>query len=175
MKLKIALDLDDTIFDWRGEYSKIFGDITKQPPYIITRNVKKLRYNKKFWSNLPLIEKPDFIPHIYSTKRINSKDYTKSNLSLYDLPIKPIYQTISQSGNKVDIIKGVSNLLIDDSVFNVKQALNVGFPALLIIREHNKNHNIKHYINSLSIKEIKEKYNCLIQEKYILDQYKVVI
>lgn len=163
MKLRIALDLDDTIFDWRNEYSKIYGDINKQESHIITRNVRKLEKNRNFWSNLPLLEKPNFNPAIYSTKRINNKSYTIANLEKYDLPIKPIYQTRIQTANKVDIIKGVSDILIDDSPFNVLQALNVGFPALLISREHNKNSNILFRINSLDIEEILQAYEFMIK------------
>lgn len=164
MKLRIAIDIDDIILDWRGEYSKIFGDITKQSQYQITRNVRKLSHNRDFWSNLPLLEYPDFVPEIYSTKRINSKTYTRNNLRKHNLPVRPIYQTLTQTGNKVDIIKGVADILIDDSPFNVEQALEVGFPALLIVREHNKHSNIKHKINSLILDEIYEAYEALMNE-----------
>lgn len=161
--IRIALDLDDTIFDWRGEYSKLFGNIDTHTDEQITKNVRKCQYNKDFWSNLPLLEEPDFTPTIYSTKRISSKDYTRNNLRKYNLPIVPIYQMVSQLGNKANQIKGVADILIDDSIYNVKQALDVGFPALLINREHNQHDNSVIRIYSLSIEDILNGYDILMR------------
>ena len=150
--LRIALDLDDTVFGFYEAYNKKFpGQTTERA---ITKNVFKLRHNKEFWENLPLLERPNFEPHIYATKRVNSKTYTKNCLLKHGLPIKPIYQIYSQADNKGRIIKGRCDVLIDDSWFNVQQCLAVGVPALLITRPHNAHIDTPYRVNHLKYKEI---------------------
>lgn len=156
--LRIALDLDDTVFGFFEAYQKRFPGKKNMVNDTITKNVNKLRHNKEFWENLPLLERPNFEPHIYATKRVNSKIYTKNCLLKHGLPIKPIYQTVYQFGNKADIIKGRCDVLIDDSISNVKKAIEAGLPALLIDRPHNQNDDPVFRIYSLDIDEIKEAY-----------------
>lgn len=157
-QLRVACDLDDTIFNFLGAYRELFPKESDLESSIITKNVEKLRYNKDFWENLPLLEVPNFEPHIYATKRINRKEYTRNCLAKYGLPIKPIYQMYYQLGNKADMIKGRCDVLIDDSISNVKMAINSGLPALLIDRPHNQNGDPMFRIYSLDIEEIRFAY-----------------
>lgn len=160
--IRIALDLDDTIFDFIGAYRNLFpGDKDLKEPSI-TKNVLSLRRDKKFWEGLPLLEMPNFEPYIYATKRINSKVYTRNCLHRHGLPIKPIYQIYTQRGNKADIIKGRCDVLVDDSVFNCYQALEVGFPAILITRPHNMHSDYPYRVNKLDIEEILEVYKQIV-------------
>ena len=164
--IRIACDIDDTIVDFLGHYKKYFPKESDMISKNITKNVYKLRYNKDFWENIPLLEAPNFEPYIYSTKRINSKVYTKNCLFKLGLPIKPIYQTICQLSNKADIIKGRCDVLIDDSIFNVKKAIKAGLPALLISRPHNINIEFEFRIDKLEYREIEKMYNyekCVLQ------------
>lgn len=163
--LRIACDLDDTIFVWFREYMKLFPGEKNLQNDIITKNVRKLRHNKKFWENLPLLERPNFEPCIYATKRINSKEYTRNCLRKHGLPVKPIYQIYTQTGNKASIIKGRCDVLVDDSVYNCYQALEVGFPAILITRPHNVNSNYPYRIHRLDINEITEVYNRIYEAR----------
>ncbi len=156
--LKIALDLDDTIFDFFGEYKKRFPGKNNLVEYKITKNVVSLKNDKLFWENLPLLEKPNFEPCIYATKRINSKTYTRNCLNKYNLPLKPIYQMYYQHGNKANMIKGRCDVLIDDSITNVINAINSGLPALIIDRPHNQTESPLFRIYSLDIDEIKFAY-----------------
>lgn len=156
--LKIALDLDDTIFDFFGEYKKRFPGKNNLVEYKITKNVVSLKNDKLFWENLPLLEKPNFEPCIYATKRINSKTYTRNCLNKYNLPLKPIYQMYYQHGNKANMIKGRCDVLIDDSITNVINAINSGLPALIIDRSHNQTESPLFRIYSLDIDEIKFAY-----------------
>lgn len=156
--LRIALDLDDTIFDFWGAYRTLFPKKSDLVEHVITRNVVSLRYNKKFWENLSLLERPNFEPYIYATKRINSKVYTRNCLAKYNLPIRPIYQMYYQRGNKADLIKGKCDVLIDDNISNVQMAIKSGLPALLIDRPHNKSRNLLFRIYSLDIDEIRFAY-----------------
>lgn len=160
--IRIALDLDDTIFDFLGAYQEIFPGERNMISSNITKNVFKLKKDKRFWENLPLLEMPNFEPCIYATKRINSKAYTRNCLSRHGLPIKPIYQMVYQHGNKVSIIKGHCDVLIDDSAFNCYQALQVGFPAILITRPHNINSDYPYRINKLDLDEILTVYNQIL-------------
>ena len=160
--IRIALDLDDTIFDFLGAYQEVFPGERNMISSNITKNVFKLKKDKRFWENLPLLEIPNFEPCIYATKRINSKVYTRNCLSRHGLPIKPIYQMVYQYGNKVNIIKGHCDVLIDDSAFNCYQALQVGFPAILITRPHNINSDYPYRINKLDLDEILTVYNQIL-------------
>lgn len=160
--IRIALDLDDTIFDFLGAYQEVFPGERNMISSNITKNVFKLKKDKRFWENLPLLEMPNFEPCIYATKRINSKVYTRNCLSRHGLPIKPIYQMVYQYGNKVNIIKGHCDVLIDDSSFNCYQALQVGFPAILITRPHNINSDYPYRINKLDLDEILTVYNQIL-------------
>lgn len=160
--IRIALDLDDTIFDFIGAYRNLFpGDKDLKEPSI-TKNVLSLRRDKKFWEGLPLLEMPNFEPCIYATKRINSKVYTRNCLHRHGLPIKPIYQIYTQRGNKANIIKGRCDVLVDDSAFNCYQALEVGFPAILITRPHNMHSDYPYRVNKLDIEEILEVYKQIV-------------
>lgn len=160
--IRIALDLDDTIFDFLGAYQEVFPGEKNLISSNITKNVCKLKKDKRFWENLPLLEMPNFEPCIYATKRINSKVYTRNCLNRHGLPIKPIYQMVYQYGNKVDMIKGRCDVLIDDSVFNCYQALKVGFPAILITRPHNIDSDYPYRINRLDLDEIVAVYNSIL-------------
>jgi len=160
--IRIALDLDDTIFDFIGAYQEVFPGEENLVSSTITKNVSKLRKDRKFWENLPLLETPNFEPCIYATKRINSKSYTRKCLSKHGLPIKPIYQMVYQYGNKVSIIKGHCDVLVDDSAFNCYQALKVGFPAILITRPHNVDSKYPYRINRLDLEEILEVYSQIV-------------
>lgn len=160
--LRIACDLDDCIFDFLGAYVNKFGEAALADQ-IITKNVYNLRNDKEFWENLPLLERPNFEPYLYCTKRINSKVFTKNALKKFDLPNKPVYQVYSQRKNKASVIKGRCDVLIDDSVRNVCDCLQAGLPALLIDRPHNQWFGPAFRIYHLDIDEITEAYNLLMQ------------
>ena len=160
--IRIALDLDDTVFDFRGAYQEAFPGESNMKEPKITKNVLSLKRDKKFWEELPLLEMPNFEPCIYATKRINSKVYTRNCLNKHGLPVKPIYQIYTQQGNKARIIKGHCDVLIDDSAFNCYQALKVGFPAILITRPHNMHSDYPYRVNRLDIEEILAVYNQIV-------------
>lgn len=139
MTLKIGLDVDDVLADFMGAYYRYF-DCARHPErmkdHVITRNVQRiLRYDREFWTQLPVINKPNFEPTLYCTKRVNPKAWTRLWLELNGFPIKPIYQIYTQCGNKADRIKGRVDLFIDDSVRNVQQMNEAGLPTLLF-RKH---------------------------------------
>ena len=158
--LRISLDIDDTVLQWRTAHELKFNcKINKTDPNLITLQVNSLKRNRDFWENLQLLEKPDFTPTVWCTKRINPKTYTNNCFKKVGLPIRPIIQFYNQSDNKAYGLVGKADVLIDDSWFNVKQCLDAGFPALLITRPHNKKIRTKYRVNHLSYNEIEQKYN----------------
>ena len=161
-KLRIACDIDQVLADFESAYNKYYNtDMSKENDYHITKNVYKLRHNKEFWTNLEVIDRPNFIPYIYATKRINLKSYTREWLLKNGFPDRPIYQTIYQYGNKADIIKGRCDVLIDDSVSNVYKCIKSGVPALLLDRPHNRHAGPEFRIYNLDIDEITEGYEII--------------
>ena len=162
-KLRIACDIDQVLADFESAYNKYYNtDMSKENDYHITKNVYKLRHNKEFWTNLEVIDRPNFIPYIYATKRINLKSYTREWLLKNGFPDRPIYQTIYQYGNKADIIKGRCDVLVDDSVSNVVKCNESGVPALLIDRPHNRWFDSQYRIFNLNYSEIESAYNSII-------------
>ena len=159
-KLKIGLDIDDTLVDFMGEYLKMFGEPKQDST--ITKHVYKLKNNKEFWENLPKLREIDFIPTLYCTKRINPKTFTKKSLIKHGFPIKPIYQMYYQKGNKAKLIKGKVDVFIDDSVSNFKQLNESGVFCLLIDAPHNQHISTPFRIYDLNYETILKKYDLLI-------------
>lgn len=137
--LRIGLDIDDCLADFWGAYCKYF-DTDNNPKmledHIITRNVQQiLSKDRDFWLNLEVKNRPDFIPELYCTKRVNNKAWTKEWLRRNGFPDRPVYQMTYQQGNKADMIKGRVDIFIDDSLSNVLKCQSSGLPALLFHTE----------------------------------------
>ena len=155
--MRIALDIDDVLACFWEAYIERFG--TKRlTPEAITKNVRRLRLDKKFWTGLKVKNVLNFTPELYCTKRINPKSYTKKWLEINNFPKKPVYQMYHQSGNKAVMIKGRCDVLIDDSYYNVTQAIKYGLPALLYTTPENAHIEFPFRINSLDINEIERVY-----------------
>lgn len=160
--MRIALDIDDVLACFFEAYNERF-QTDKYPKRLtsatITKNVRKLRLDKKFWTGLKVKNTLNFTPELYCTKRINPKTYTKEWLEINNFPKRPVYQMYHQSGNKAVMIKGRCDVLIDDSVYNVEQAIAYGLPALLYTTPENMYYEFPYRIYSLDIKEIENVYN----------------
>ena len=108
--MRIALDIDDVLARFMPAYCDRF-ETDKYPKRleskIITRNVhQKLQHDREFWLSLEVKHRPNFIPELYCTKRVNPKEYTKKWLEINGFPKRPIYQMVYQKGNKATMIKG---------------------------------------------------------------------
>ena len=156
MKLKVGSDIDGVLADFWFSYVNKFG-IT--PDHIITRNCEnKLKYDKKFWTTLPLLRKPDFEFTLYCTKRVNPKSYIKEWIIKNDLPIAPIYQQVCQCASKAPMIKGRVDVFVEDSVSNFLDLNRKGIPCLLIDQPYNKEWGPIGRIYSLNYDEIEDTY-----------------
>lgn len=157
-RLKISLDIDGTIFDWEEYFHKNFGIITDNKK--ITKIVRdKLTKNKSFWLNQPLINFPNFVPCMYCTARIISKNLTRKQLEINKLPTAPVYQVPGYSISKVPRIKmGGCNLHIDDSLKVFIDCNLNGVPCLLMDNPSNRDWGPIGRIYSLSIDEIESSY-----------------
>jgi len=156
-KPRIGLDIDDCILRFMDRYIQRFG--TPKSDHHITKNVYKLRKDKNFWESLEKCNDIDFIPELYCTKRISSKTYTRNSLKKNGFPIVPIYQMYYQQGDKSTLIKGKTDVFIDDSVSNFQKMNKNGVFCLLITTPHNKNFETDLRIDDLKYETILNKYN----------------
>lgn len=160
--LRIGLDIDDVLADFKGAYCKYF-DTDNNPKMLvnntITRNVHRvLKDNKDFWINLELIQTPNFVPELFCTKRINNKRWTKQWLENNGFPNRPVYQMYSQSGNKATMIKGRVDVFIDDSISNMITMNMSGVPCLLMDTSYNEDWGPIGRIYTLDKDEILDTY-----------------
>lgn len=161
MKLRIGLDIDDTICDFLGPYFRRFGLPKKDSD--ITKNVTRILVkDKDFWMNLPIIHRPDFIPTLYCTKRVHSKNWSKQFLEENDLPVAPIYQILCQRTSKAPGIKGRVDVFVDDSISNFIDLNLNGIPCLLMDSSHNQRWGPIGRVFSLDKDEIEECYHLFI-------------
>lgn len=159
--LRIGLDLDDCIVDWWRSYELRF-DVNNKPRnllnHIIYKNVYKIKDDRDWWINLPKLRDIDFIPELYCTKRISPKSFSIEWLRRNGFPIRPVYQLISQSGNKANLIKGRVDIFIDDSIENFEKCNKAGVFTLLLTTPRNKYYQTDLRIDELNYWDIINKY-----------------
>lgn len=155
-KLKVGSDIDGVLANFWDAYINKFGFT---PDHIITKNCENvLKYDKEFWTNLPLLRRPDFEFTLYCTKRVNPKSYIKEWIIKNDLPNAPIYRQICQCASKAPMIKGRVDVFIEDSVSNFLDLNKRGIPCLLMDTPENKKWGPVGRIYSLNYDEIEDTY-----------------
>lgn len=156
--IRIGLDLDDTLNMFMQPYLERFG-IPKTDGEI-TKNVQRvLKKDREWWINLPVKNKINFIPELYCTKRVCSKNYSKTWLERNNYPSRPIYQVLYQKANKAKYIKGRVDIFVDDSVSNFIQMNLAGVPCLLMATDSNEKWGPYGKVYSLDKEEIEQGYN----------------
>jgi hypothetical protein len=158
--MRIGLDIDDVIAGFWGSYCEYF-DTFNNPQHLvnntITKNVQRiLKSDRDFWINLPVINRPNFNPTLYCTKRVNNKSWTRKFIEINNLPNVPIYQMFYQHGNKADMIKGKVDVFVDDSISNMIKMNLSGIPCLLMDTENNQDWGPVGRIFSLNKDEIED-------------------
>lgn len=155
--MRIGLDIDDVLADFMGTYLNRFG--TPKCDHEITKNVTQvLIKDREFWLNLPVINTLNFVPELYCTKRVNSKEWTRKWLINNGFPNRNIYQVICQMRNKADFVKGRVDVFVDDSVSNFIKMNLAGVPCLLYDKEYNQDWGPIGRVYSLDKEEIEDTY-----------------
>lgn len=161
MRLRIGLDIDNTIADFSFGYLRRFGKWPKKD-WCITRNVKNiLIHERDFWLNLPVIRIPNFEPRLFCSARVNSKRWTKKYLTNLGFT-SPLYQVPGYNLSKVKTLKGRVDVFIDDSIKNFIDLNIHGIPCLLMDSPENQNWGPIGRVHSLNEEEIEDCYNLFI-------------
>lgn len=155
-KLKISLDIDDTIAGFTISYKKRFKTDPKYD-WCITRNVNNiLIHEKEFWLNLPVIEMPNFTPRMYCSARVNPKRWSKQYLRDNGFPEAPLFQVPGYKLSKAKTLKGRCDVHIEDSMKNFLDLNSKGIPCLLYNTSDEVSPILQ--IKSLEYDEIEEVY-----------------
>lgn len=158
-KLKIGLDVDETISAFMTPYIERFG-IPKSSEEIGYNCHNVLRHDRNFWLNVPLLHIPDFMPELFCSKRVNPKAWSKKYLfDKLGIPKSiPFFQLMGQWMPKSKVLKGRIDIYIDDSIPNFLEINGAGIPCLLMDSDWNKDYETPLRIFSLEYKEIEDKY-----------------
>ena len=161
-KLRIGLDIDDTICSFSSEYLKRFGKWPNKD-WVITRNVENiLIHERDFWLNIPILRMPDFKPKLYCSARVNSRHWTKKYLKDNNFPNSPLYQIPGYKLSKVNVLKGKVDVFIDDSLKNFIDLNLNGIPCLLMDTPNNRDWRFIGRVYNLNYDEIERTYDSFI-------------
>lgn len=144
----VGLDLDDTIFDFKGAYKERFNVEMSDywnGDYNINENLKSLENDKDFWINLPIKNTPSFEVDYYITARSIPVEWTQESIQKNNLPKAKIY-SIPWNESKLKLLKSLNiNIFIDDKYSTFKECLNSGIFCYLMDAPHNKHYNVGHH------------------------------
>lgn len=175
-RLVISLDIDGCICDFYNPYIERFG-IPKKDNEISKNIYRVLSKDRDFWLNLPVINRPTFKVHQYTSARSISKAWIKRYLEDNAMPKAPIYQLLNYYLSKVPRIKmGGCNLHIDDSLRVFIDCNLNGIPCLLMDNPANQDWGPIGRIYSLDKEEVEDCYHLYMDTmfpyfKEILKEY----
>lgn len=175
-RLVISLDIDGCICDFYNPYIERFG-IPKKDNEISNNIYRVLSKDKDFWLNLPVINKPTFKVHQYTSARSIPKAWIKKYLEDNAMPKAPVYQLLNYYLSKVPRIKmGGCNLHIDDSLRVFIDCNLNGIPCLLMDNPSNQDWGPIGRIYSLDKDEVEDCYHLYMDTmfpyfKEILKEY----
>ena len=175
-RLVISLDIDGCICDFYNPYIDRFG-IPKKDNEISKNIYRVLSKDKDFWLNLPVINKPTFKVHQYTSARSIPKAWIKKYLEDNAMPKAPVYQLLNYYLSKVPRIKmGGCNLHIDDSLRVFIDCNLNGIPCLLMDNPSNQDWGPIGRIYSLDKDEVEDCYHLYMDTmfpyfKEILKEY----
>lgn len=172
----ISLDIDGCICDFYNPYIERFG-IPKKDNEISKNIYRVLSKDRDFWLNLPVINRPTFKVHQYTSARSIPKAWVKKYLEDNAMPKAPIYQLLNYYLSKVPRIKmGGCNLHIDDSLRVFIDCNLNGIPCLLMDNPANQDWGPIGRIYSLDKDEVEDCYHLYMDTmfpyfKEILKEY----
>ena len=156
---KVVLDIDEVVCGWAQGYKDFTGkDIQStywDSRYGFTSELDELAKNKEFWLSLPVIRKPDFVPHAYVSSRSIPVEWTQEWLQKNELPCRPVYH-VPFDTSKVEVLKSIgTEFFIDDRFSNFSEVQSAGICSFLMSAPHNLFYNVGYRrIYDLKLKNI---------------------
>lgn len=143
---KIALDIDDVVCDFKKGFNEKTG-LELNPywncNYDISNQLDKLKDDKDFWVNLPVLHRPNFEPFCYISSRSIPIEFTQEFIQKNGLPCAPVYH-VPWNTSKIQTLKDLNiDILIDDKWENFVEANNNGIYCYLMNSSHNKHYDAK--------------------------------
>ena len=150
---RISLDVDDVCAAFIPAFEEKFG--VKLNPYWngsyqMKDLLEKVKDDKDFWVNLPVLALPPFEPDLYVSSRSIPIEGTMEWLQNNGFPCAPVVH-VPWNTSKVDVLKEHNiSIHVDDKVANYREAVRAGIFCYLVTAPHNKYMNVGfRRINSL--------------------------
>lgn len=144
----IALDLDDTVFDFLGSYKKRFGVELSDywsADYNMGKNLESLKEDKDFWVNMPVKNIPPVEVDYYVTARSIPVEWTMEAIQKNNLPKAKVI-SLPWNTSKIDTLNELGcTIMVDDKFQTFKECLNSGIFCYLVDAPHNKHYNVGHH------------------------------
>jgi 5'(3')-deoxyribonucleotidase len=155
---RIALDIDDVLADWTGEWAKLHN-IPRPTAWKFDRYIKEKFSSMKsdgdsgnseldkFYLNLPVLTKPQdifFEPVLYVTSRPVDSKITEKWLDMNGFPAAPVV-TVGIDGSKLDVLlKNKIDIFVDDRYETFIELNNGGVCTYLFDALHNQRYDVGH-------------------------------
>ncbi len=156
--MNIYIDIDDCIFFWHEAYAKRFNvSVPKRwgTSQKIKNHLKILTKEKNFWINLPLKNRPDFIPKGYVSARGIPKSWTIESLQKNNIPGRSNVHQVNWGESKIEKLKNLKcDIFIDDKIATFKECNKNGVFCLLMDAPHNQYIKTPYRIYTLNIENI---------------------
>ena len=158
--MNIFLDIDDVIFDWGAAYAQRFN--LPIPKYWTNSKTKYKRLDilskeREFWLNLPVKNKPDFIPAGYISARGISKEWSIDSLKKHYIPGTANLNHVPWGVSKINILKELKcDIFIDDKIATYEECHKAGIFCILMTSPVNARYKAKYRIDNLQLNNIKE-------------------
>ena len=156
---KVWLDLDGVLFDFEKHFLDYFGlpkdyVVEDWDDYNFRNKFKSIIDNNQFWLDIPpLITSSDITYPItgYCTARPFDIEFIHLCLEKWGFPKKKIIN-VGIGGLKSEVLKGVCDIMVDDSITNFIDLNSNGVTTYLMTRPH----NIKYDVGNMRVNNIKE-------------------
>ena len=156
--MNVFLDIDDVIFDWHKDYARRFNcSVPKRwsTSKVMKDRLKILSDEKEFWLNLPVKNKPNFIPAGFVSARGISKKWTVESLQKHKIPGRSNVHQVPWGQSKIEVLKSLNcDIFVDDKYATFKECHENGIFCLLMDAPHNQHINTPYRIYTLDIENI---------------------
>lgn len=153
---RVYYDIDGVLADFSPHFMQYFG-LEGEPPQDwndprFRDNFHKVKDDKQFWLDCPPLVNPKEISYPisgYCTARPIENEIIKEWLDKHNFPSAEIIN-VGKDGNKVEALKDVCDVMIDDSINNFVKLNSSGILCYLMTRPHNEKYDVGHMrVNSM--------------------------